>query len=939
MNTAVPQSSATFGPFTLAPAQQLLLDGEAPMRLGGRAMALLCALVERAGDVLSRDELVAKVWPATVVEETSLRVQVAALRKVLGEGQRGERYIVNVVGRGYSFVAPVTWRHAMRPATSLDEPRARHNLPTRLTRAIGRDEVIDALGVQIMRRRLVSIVGPGGIGKTTVALAVAEAALGSFEHGIFFVDLSPLTEPQAMLSALLAMLTISAPSEDAHPALQDFLRERQTLLVFDNCEHLIDGVARLADDLLRTCARLHVLTTSREPLNVESEWVHRQAALATPPPLDVLTVAQAYDYSAVRLFVERATASSDSFVLTDANLSAVRQVCCRLDGMPLAIELAAGRMQSLGAQGLADRLDSVFNLLTRGRRTSEPRHRALRAMLDWSYELLGDDERKVLRRLAIFRAAFTLDAASQVAADDRLDGPAVVEHLLSLVDKSLVTVDTQTDIAHYRLLFATRKFAELQLETSGETALLSRRHAEYFHAETARVEETSPALGASRIEEFFEFTLEDTGAAIDWAFSQPDTEALGIGLTLWSDPSTGFVDLQLARLERLIRRVGPLEPSQPEPELEACYVWSKASGMSNALGLSQEAIFARMRHLLTGAQPSVRAMCFQAMSVGAFGQGRYVASGGLAEELAALGDQRMAARQAERMLALNWHFLGRHQEASGLTQKLIDEVLTATRAPALSAARRAFSMRLVMARILWIQGHADRARAMSEAALADSLDAHPFARCKAIGLATIPIALWRGDLDAAAMANRQLRDLSNRHSLGYWLSWVDHFEKVLTARRAAQPVRIAQGGDAARELPARNPTELDALPTFAEELLTEQALARVEQGEVGWCAPETWRVQGERLLRQGGASAPAEAEDWFDRSLALARTQGALSWELRTACSLARLWHAQGRSLDAHTLLGSTYARFTEGHATADLVAARRLLDQIAATCAASLSP
>jgi predicted ATPase/DNA-binding winged helix-turn-helix (wHTH) protein len=927
MNASNPQGTATFGPFTLIPARHLLLDGEVPVRLGSRALTLLCALVERAGAVLSRDELVAKIWPATVVEETSLRVQVAALRKVLGEGERGGRYIVNVVGRGYSFAAPVTWGHLTPTADTADKPSRRHNLPSRLTRAIGRDDVVEALGVQIARRRLVSIVGPGGVGKTTVALAVAEVALRTFEDGVFFVDLAPLSDPKAVSSALLAMLAVSAPPGEALPALSAFLRRRRMLLIFDNCEHLIDAVAQLADGLVRTCVGLHVLTTTREPLNVEGEWVHRQTALATPDPAERLTVATAFDYPSVRLFVERATANCDSFVLTDANLSAVRHVCFRLDGMPLAIELAAGRTESLGVHGVAERLDNLFSVLTHGRRNSDPRHRALKALLDWSHDLLSEGERKVLRRLSVFRAAFTLESACHLAADEGLDGPTVVEHLLSLVDKSLVTVNTNDDIAHYRLLFATRKFAELQLAASGEASALMRRHAEHFHAALVAHISDPHSLGTANFLAFCKNTFEDVSAGIEWAFSEPDAIVIGVELTLYSNMhELGFPDLHLARLERAIDRLVDLDPAQPELELQSRYNWFMTSGMSNALELQQNEVSARMLQLIPGVDLTYQSMCFFGLSIGSFGQGNYQASMAFAESLSALGDRPMAARQSERMLGLNHHFMGRHGVSRKLVQALIDEVLDVARAPFLATARRSFSIRLVMARILWIQGEIDQAASMVEAALQDSVQAHPFARCMAFGFAAAPVALWRGELDLAEAANQQLRDLANRHSIGYWQSWADHFDKIIAARRAGLPVCAPLPGDAAREFPTRNPVESDALPTFAEELLTEAALARVEQEEVGWCAPETLRVHGVALLRQGR---PAEAQALFDRSLELARSQGALSWELRTACSLARLWHGQGRQQDAYALLGSTCSRFTEGHGTADLVAARDLLDRI----------
>jgi len=932
MDTAALRTTATFGRFTLIPAQLLLLDGDTPVRLGSRAMALLCALVEQAGAVLSRDELVARVWPETVVEETSLRVQVAALRKALGEGQRGDRYVVNVIGRGYSFVAPVSWQPGAPAPVAADDAPRRHNLPARLARMVGRDEVVKALRAQVGRRRLVSIVGPGGIGKTAVSLSVAEAACEDFEHGARFVDLAPLSDPGAVEAALSAALAVTGPAGDALPTLHAFLRERELLLVFDNCEHVVEPVARLCEALLREAPRLHILTTSREALNAESEWVHRLAALRTPEPADALGVEQALEYPAVLLFVERAMANADSFVLAEGNLHWVRQVCGRLDGMPLAIELAAARIASLGVQGLAARLEDVFDLLTRGRRTGEPRHHAMKAVLAWSHDLLSDDERKVLRRLAIFRATFTLEAARSVAADDQMDGGAVVEHLLSLCDKSLVTVAQVGELTLYRLLYTTRKFAEAQLAALGETDRLLHRHARYFHDELVARRADPAAMGSASFLAFFEHTFEDTSAAIEWAFVQPATRDMGLQLALRCNLyDVGHLDPQMVRFERISGHVLALDPPQPELVMQTCHNWCRLSGMSNAFALPQERMFASLRAAMAGALPDHRAVCLHSMSIGAFGQGNYRGSIDLAEELANLGDQPMAARQAERLLALNHHFMGRHQEARGLTQALVDEVLTTARAPNFQSAQRSFPMRLVMARLLWMQGHVDQAAAMAEAALADSVQAYPFARCKALGLAVVPVALWRGDLEAAESANRRLRDIAARHSLGYWRAWVDNFDRIIRARRSGEPVRLALEGELARCLPARNPTEMDALPTFAEELLSEQALARVLQGDVGWCAPETLRVHGMRVWRAGaqGAEAEAEAEALFERSLQMARAQGALSWELRTACSLARLWNQKGRSVDAKALLGATCVRFQEGHQTADLIAARVLLDEM----------
>jgi predicted ATPase/DNA-binding winged helix-turn-helix (wHTH) protein len=925
MDIDIHDKTASFGPFVLHPARQVLLDEGKPVRLGGRAMALLCLLVDRAGTTQTRDELVAHVWPDTIVEETSLRVHVAALRKALGDGQGGRRYIANVVGRGYGFVAPVAWSHAEAAAPAIAPSTPAHNLPARLTRAVGRASVTASLGQQLGRCRLVCIVGPGGIGKTTVALAVAEASMSDFRDGACFVDLARLSDPLALGPAVAAALGVVAPGDNPLPALRAHLRERRTLLVLDNCEHVIEAVAVLAEELLKAAPKLHILATSREPLNAEGESVHRLVALTTPRLDDKLDIEQALRFSAVQLFVERAMANTDGFVLSESNLPFVQQVCCRLDGMPLAIELAAGRVDSLGVQGLATRMDDAMRLLTRGRRTGEPRHRALQAVLDWSHDLLDESERTILRRLAIFRSAFTLDSASRIAACERIDSSAVVDALLSLVDKSLVTVDASGEHPHYRLLFATRSYAAMRLEASGERPALARRHAEYFRdlllsANTATVR---PAWLDS-----YAVIFDDVNAAVEWALTEPGAAEIGITLVNWSSRlgylQIGFMETHLAQVERALALFTRSEPAQPFPELDLLGAWLSLSGVSNAVGRSRQEIVARIQELVPLVDDEDRASVLTAMSVAAFGQGDYPASIRLADELEAIPEQprEAVARTARRLLALNHHFMGEHGRARTLALPLIDELPAPDLRNWQNVGRRPFTLRLILARILWLEGHVDQALRMAQRAVAESEGAHPFARCKALGHAAVPVALWRGDLDAAAGFVEQLRDNVNRCMIGYWKPWVEGYDRIIAARRAGQSVVMSAENHP--EDPLRNPTHDDALGTFAEELLSARALARVEQGVVGWCAPEALRARGENLLR-GGQGAD-EAEALFQRALQMARSQDALSWELRAACSLARRWASTGRRADAKHLLSATYERFGEGHATADLVGAHRLL-------------
>ena len=470
----------TFGPFHFFPARLLLLEDEMPVRLGSRALEILAALVDRPGELVSKDELTTRVWPNTVVEESNLKVNVAALRRALGEGQPGRRYIATVSGRGYRFVAPV---ERAEPGTlSVPQgPAAKrpHNLPASSTRTIGRDDTIHALLRQLQRHRLVTIVGPGGIGKTTVVLAAAETHIGAYEHGVWFVDLAPLADPQFVPSAVASTVGLTIHSENVLAGLAAYLRDKEMLIVLDSCEHIIDAAAALAEQIIGGATGVHILATSREPLRAKAERVHRLPPLASPPSAPGLTAAEALAFPAVQLFVERASESLENFELSDADASVVAEICRRLEGIALAIELAATRVDSLGVHELSALVGDRFWLLRQGRRTALSRHRTLAAALDWSYEFLPETERTILRRLSVFAGAFSLDSATAVIAGLGILGPEIVESLANLVAKSLVSADVGGAVAQYRLLDTTRAYALQKLSESGELEALERRHAEH----------------------------------------------------------------------------------------------------------------------------------------------------------------------------------------------------------------------------------------------------------------------------------------------------------------------------------------------------------------------------------------------------------------------------------------------------------------------------
>lgn len=913
-----------FGPFCYEPARRVISDGRGPLRVGSRALHLLEVLLEQPGRLYSRDELVARVWPCTVVEETSLRVHISALRKVLGDGVGGARYIANVPGRGYAFVGdakPLTSYHG---GTTVAQPQASAPpLTHRLARPIGREEAIEQIAGLLARQRLVSVVGAGGMGKTTVALDVADRLGPGYADGAFLVDLSQLSDPGLVAAELGRTQGLILSAGESTAVLEAALHNKRLLFLLDNCEHVVDAAATLVDRLLRTCPGVRFLATSREPLDIEAEWVFRLAPLALPAPDDALDPQQLLAYPAIQLFAERAQANSDAFELTQVLAPAVRQLCAFLDGIPLAIELAAARVDSLGVQGLLQRLGSAFELLTRGRRTALSRHRTLQAVMDWSYDLLSDSERLVLQRLSVFRGAFDLDGAVAVAACPRLNRQSVIEAVLGLTAKSLIVLESaDDDVLLHRLLYITRLYAGKRLANGADPPAVHRRHARFIVEGLQRARAAgagmsryhwSPALGSS---------IADVRAAIDWALIDENDLGLGVRLTAFAKRTycdVGLVEEYLHYIETALTKLPRVGADREALELPLRIAANFMMGYVPDGGGRYPAVFSRTRQLLqTSGSEADRIEALFGMSTTSYGQGDYRLSLACCEEIRGLATGRfepLAIAISDRVSALCLHSLGDHDAAERLARQVMAFNGARVGRQYLSEVPFGVSMRIQLARIQWLRGAFGTAWHTLEEALADSENAHVFARCQVLGTAAIPMAAWRGD---ARLANRwvqELQDLSERQGLAYWLAYAQAFGHVLSGEiivpgnaLALTTAGCAPLGDIVATLDAARPSEVTQ--------------ARVDQGAVGWCAPEVMRLVAVDDLSR----APIDAAVRLQQALRLAEAQGARFWMLRIALSMAAVAMQPGDERDAIARIRQLLAAVDDGSDVPELVAARALL-------------
>jgi predicted ATPase/DNA-binding winged helix-turn-helix (wHTH) protein len=558
------ETSYRFNQCELLPAQRQLLDGGRPVKLGSRAFDMLLVLVERRERVVNKHELMDLVWPQLVVEENNLQVHVLALRKLLGHGA-----IATIPGRGYRFTLPVSVEGAtaaepVQPAApgAPSAPPRLGNLPVHTPALYGREHELQELQGLMQQHPLVTVTGAGGIGKTRLAQSAAGALATPPADGVWWVELAGLNDAALVPAAVGQALGLQLGAQtDATGAVLQALQGKAALLVLDNAEHLLDAVAQFVALLRERASGVKLLVTSQEVLRGLGEQVFRPGPLALPQG-DGIEALRAS--GAVALFVARAQQADPRFALNEDNSAAVADICRRLDGIPLAIELAAARVPLLGVAGLRQRLDERFQVLTAGSRAVMRRHQTLRAALEWSHALLTPAEQVVLRRLAACVGGFTLEAAQEIAGDSSIDSWEVLELLGALVDKSFVVAEGQP-LPRYRMLETTRLYGLERLAEAGETAVVLLRHARCFMAAAEAFDDevqNRRAPGAAP-RALLDLERDNLLHALAWC-DQDDAAAATVGLRLagamyryW--PARGLIGVGLAVTRRALDRAA----SQP----------------------------------------------------------------------------------------------------------------------------------------------------------------------------------------------------------------------------------------------------------------------------------------------------------------------------------------------------------------------------------------
>ncbi|OXI92601.1 MULTISPECIES: ATP-binding protein [Burkholderia] len=945
----------------------------ASLRIGARALDILEVLHRASGAVVSKDDIMDAVWPGLIVEENRLQVHVATLRKALGTSRD---LIKTVPGRGYLLVAcaspgpervPAADTPAAIPAAAPTDAHAA-SLPAPL---VGRDAEIAQIVEMLERTPVVTLVGAGGIGKTSLAVRVAHAVRSRSRERVLFVELARAGTRADMLLAVAAELGLDTQRVPAVEDIGAAFAASRYLLVFDNVEHIVDLVASLVETLTSCAGSLRVLVTSREPLHISAEAVLRMSPLAVPG--DDARTDEIVRCSAVELFLERVRTAAPDCPVDEAGMRLIADICRRLDGLPLAIELAAARVATLGLAVVASRLDDRLNLLTGGLRSALPRHQTLRATFDWSYVLLDPAARALFRRMGCFIGPFSFDAAHAVAAEPGTSAADMIAVLGELVAKSLVTVEFHGASARYRLTESTRAYALEKLHNEGEFERIAARHARYAreqgreHGHEHEHEHAAVSMDAARPDEA---PADGLTEALTDAPTDTPTDARVMAFDETRAPVVAVPEAEADSLARAL-----LEPARMHEcaararQMLDAFDTAAADPVDAAREMRLRAACASALLHTDGDAMAAAAMWDRTLGLAAHvGDATFDARAlvGLWNTMLTLSDiheslryatrfERAAERRGDRsqrllanaMVATSLHYFGEHAQARERLEAATAELGEVGEPPCAQAALgvdMTTLARTMLTRLVWMQGDPDHAmRIAAQAVECARRGPSALALCVVLGAAAVPIALRYGDHDIASDYLATLRATASAHGFDIWRNHAECLTGQFDIQAGHPGAGLARLEPALRRVEASGFRRLLAPlnVAYAEGLVRvgraseartrlEATLARCRAHGEHLFVPELLRVTGVAMLEQARIAAPdvalayeADGHRHLQMAIQTANGQGAAMWALRGALDLADHLIERGRTAHASTLVAGV-ARHFDPHSRAHDV--RRLL-------------
>ena len=939
------------GQFEIDLGMRTLRQSGAHIPLGSRAFDILAVLVSAAGRLVTKDELLDTVWPKTVVAENNIQVHLSALRKVLGDDRD---LIVTIPGRGYQL----RQRPVASQARAIDSS-FRRSVPLRENGLTGRDTAVQEISLMLQTAQVLTLTGAGGIGKTSLAMEVARQALSDFSCAVCFVELATATTEDAVLSEVAqtcGLSTLDAAVDISQLAAA--LSGRRMLLVLDNAEHVVDVVARMVDALVAQSKVLRVMATSREPLRLMPETVYRVEPLDVPPAHS--THAEIGQFSAVKLFLLRVNSLQQYAGVGSAELHLIGEICRRLDGIPLAIELAAARVVGLGVAGVHRHLHDRFSLLTGGYRTALPRHQTLRATFDWSFSILDPCHQVLFRRLAVFSGGFTFDAMCSVVCDEKYAVADAISGIGDLVAKSLVNIEPEGPVRRYRLAESTSAYALEKLCAEGEQKPIAARHARYV-SDCLRPRLADSDTEPSDREIDFRQSLGDARSAFDWAFSQHGDTRIGIELASGLTEAlldAGLVDECCTRAGQAIDALEELPPAAVDSDTEMRLRATLASALTYAQGsVSKPAqLWTEVLTLAGDRGDQVRhAQALWGLWNTMLSSGNIYGSMNYARRFQRFASHRGTAWQivlGDQLIAISQHCLGEHEQARLVlanARERFDQLQKDPQRDGRFAVDPMVMCNGTLVRITWLQGDTEASLALVDALInqvrSETLEP---SLTHVLGAVAIPLALMCGELARATRYIDIMRSQAALHGFTIWLDYcacLGACRDILNGQGAAATALLEEKLDALLSRGFRR-LVTPIIVTCAEALIAEGHLAEASRrlnevlsfclnnGEL-FFLPEVWRARGVLAQAEAGdhtidGNAAQEkltiAFSCFQESIELSCKQGAKMWQLRASMALASLLHANNRTAEAVELLASLAADFSETGTASDIQALFKFL-------------